>query len=222
MNTYAVETWKGLSEQLVSHPRKQSTLLIAVDGPGGSGKSTLARSIAEHTAHSTILHMDDFFFPNQLRASAKGDTTELGGDLDWRRMRNQVLTPLSRDKPGKYQRYDWGTDKLAEWHDLPVGGIVIVEGVYSLRLELRDFYDFRIWVNCPKEVYLARGLARAAIERPERSIEESRAIWENVWIPAEERYAREHQPERVADLVIDTSGRIPVDPAVQFVRVTSP
>lgn len=216
MYTYAVETWKELSQQLADCPRKQSTLLIAVDGPGGSGKSTLARSIAEQTAHSTILQMDDFFFPNQLRASAKGDTTELGGDLDWRRMRNQVLTPLSRDKPGKYQRYDWGMDKLAESRDLPVGGMVIVEGVYSLRHELRDFYDFRIWVNCPKEVYLARGLER------DSSIEESRAIWENVWIPAEERYAREHQPERVADLVIDTSGRIPVDPAVQFVRVTSP
>jgi uridine kinase len=222
MYTYAVETWEKQSEQLASHPRKQSTLLIAIDGPGGSGKSTLARSIAEHRADSTILQMDDFFFPSQMRASAKGDTSELGGDLDWRRMRDQVLTPLSRDKPGRYQRYDWGTDKLEEWHDLPVGGAIIVEGVYSLRHELGDFYDFGIWVNCPKEVYLARGLERALIEWPERSIEESRAIWENVWIPAEERYAREHHPERVADLVIDTSGRVPVDPTVRFVRETAP
>ena len=222
MKIYAVESWKGLSQQLVSHTRKQSTLLIAVDGPGGSGKSTLARRIAEQSVNSTVLQMDEFFFPSRLRASATGDTSELGGDLDWRRMRSQVLTPLSQDKPGKYQRYDWGTDKLEEWHDLPVGGIVIVEGVYSLRHELRGYYDFRIWVDCPKEVYLARGLARAAIEWPERSTEESRSIWENDWIPAEERYAREHQPERVADLIIDTSGKFQVDPAMQFARVTFP
>lgn len=221
MNQYAVETWKDLSEVLASHPRKHSTLLIAVDGPGGSGKSTLAQSMADHTVQSTVLHLDDFFFPSHLRPSSRGDMTEVGGDLDWRRMRNQVLTPLSRDQPGNHQRYDWGRDTLADWHTVAVGGMVIVEGVYSLRNELRDFYDLRIWVTCPKEVYLARGLERAMVEWPDRSIEASRELWENRWIPAEERYAREHRPDLIADFVIDTSGKVPVDQAVHFVRVTS-
>lgn len=138
--------------------------------------------------------------------------------MDWRRMRDQVLTPLSQDKSGQYQRYDWGTDKLGDWYELPNGGIVIVEGVYSLRQELREFFDYRIWVDCPKDVYLARGLARAAIEWPDRPIDVSRALWEEVWIPAEERYAREQQPNRVADLIIDTSGRIHIDAVKLFVR----
>ena len=106
MKTYAVESWEVLSQQLASHPQTQSTLLIGVDGPGGSGKTTLAQSIANHMAYAAVLHLDDFFFPNQLRASTRGDTSELGGDLDWRRMKRPVLTPLGQDKPGNYQRYD--------------------------------------------------------------------------------------------------------------------
>lgn len=134
-------------------------------------------------------------------------------------MRDQVLTPLGEGRDARYQRYDWASDNLQEWHDIPVGGIVIIEGVYSLRQELRGFHDLRIWVDCPKAAYLARGLERSLVEWPDRPASESRALWEDRWIPAEERYAREHRPRAVADFVIDTSDRIPVNIDSEFVRV---
>ncbi len=64
----------------------------------------------------------------------------------------------SQEKEGYYQRYDWDTDSLTEWHIVPVGGIVIIEGKYSIRKELTDKYDFKIWGNCPREKRLSRGL----------------------------------------------------------------
>jgi uridine kinase len=60
----------------------------------------------------------------------------------------------------RYQRYDWETDKLSEWHTVPAGGIVIIEGVYSIRKELEDKYDFKVWVDCPRKIRLSRGLER--------------------------------------------------------------
>uniref|UniRef100_UPI00406CEA9B uridine kinase family protein n=1 Tax=Paenibacillus sp. FSL H8-0168 TaxID=2921378 RepID=UPI00406CEA9B len=63
-------------------------------------------------------------------------------------------------KAVRYQRYDWETDKLSEWHTVPAGGIVIIEGVYSIRKELEDKYDFKVWVDCPRKIRLSRGLER--------------------------------------------------------------
>ena len=37
----------------------------------------------------------------------------------------------------RYQRYDWGMNQLAEWIDQPAEGIILIDGVYSFRPELR-------------------------------------------------------------------------------------
>lgn len=122
-----------------------------------------------------------------------------------------MLAPLLHDAEGRYQRYDWTADRLAEWRSVEVGGIVIVEGVYALGTELRDAYDFTIWVDCPKEVRLARGLARDGLD--------ARSRWLDAWIPAEERYVAAQRPADFADLVVDGSGQVEHDPETQYVRL---
>ncbi len=42
--------------------KKQSTLLIGIDGCGGSGKSTFADKIKEEFSNVTIVHKVDFTF----------------------------------------------------------------------------------------------------------------------------------------------------------------
>ncbi len=41
--------------------KKQSTLLIGIDGCGGSGKSTFAYKLKEELTNSTIVHKDNFY-----------------------------------------------------------------------------------------------------------------------------------------------------------------
>jgi len=110
-------------------------------------------------------------------------------------MRAQVIEPLLRDRPGRYQRYDWHEDRPAEWHDVPVGGTVIVEGVSSMREELGAYWDLSIWVDCPYELRLQRGV--------ERDGEPMRSQWTDVWMPEEDAYFRAQRPDRRADLIID-------------------
>ncbi|RHW41576.1 uridine kinase [Neobacillus notoginsengisoli] len=177
-----------------SVPRKQSTLLIGIDGCGGSGKSTLARKLQESRHDAIIVHMDDFYFPSA--EIIKGDPKDkpVGADFDWQRML-QVIVPLSEDKEGRYQRYDWSSDKLADWHTVPVGGIVIIEGVSAIRRELAEYYDLTIFVDCPYEVRLQRGL--------DRDGEGARDMWVKNWMVAEEMYVEAHKPHERADLVMD-------------------
>jgi hypothetical protein len=98
-----------------------------------------------------IVEFDDFYLPSSERARrAAGGDDEIAADFDWRRLRDQVLKPLSQDQPARYQRNDWQGDELAEWHELRAGGIVVVvvvEGNYSTRPELRAFYDVTLWVE---------------------------------------------------------------------------
>jgi uridine kinase len=74
-------------------------------------------------------------------------------------------------------------------------GVVIVEGVYTSRLELAPFYDVLIWIECPREVRLARGVARDG--------EGARSRWEQDWMPPEDRYLQEQNPRERADVVVD-------------------
>jgi uridine kinase len=141
-----------------------------------------------------IVAMDDFYRPSSAE----------------RRLHEQVLLPLSRDEPARYQRYDWARDTLAEWASTGVGGIVVVEGVYVLGFELRDFFDFTIWVECPYDERIERIVERDGIEGLEQ--------WLTEWIPNEQRYADAEHPVDNADLILDGSSREGVNPLREVVE----
>jgi uridine kinase len=105
---------------------------------------------------------------------------------------------LAAGRAGRYQRYDWGEDRLAEWHEVTADAIVLVEGVYSTSELLRRYIDYTIWVDCPYELRLRRGI--------ERDGEAMRALWVEHWMPSEDRYVEAERPDTRADLAIDGSG----------------
>ncbi len=169
--------------------------IVGIDGCGGAGKSRLATEVraalVSRGRDISVVQMDNFYFPSALR-NANFARDAVGGAFDWQRLRDQILAPLRAGQPARYQRYDWPSDALAEWHDVP-HGIVIVEGVYSTRVELKEFYHLTVWVECPRPIRLARGI--------ERDGEAARRKWEDEWMPAEDRYVLEQSPHTQADVV---------------------
>jgi uridine kinase len=125
---------------------KRGTVLVAVDGRGGAGKSTLAAWLGERL-EATVLHTDDF-----ASGGAKG--------WWWEPFREDVLAPLSRDEPGRCTMRDWNTGEPGDTRTVPPGGVVILEGVSASRRELGDHWDVTVWVDCPADVRISRGLAR--------------------------------------------------------------
>jgi uridine kinase len=73
-------------------------------------------------------------------------------------MIRQVLDPLRVGRAGRYQRWDWATDVSAEWHDVPAGGVVIIEGVSATRKDLSDRWDLTVWVSTSRDVRCGLGL----------------------------------------------------------------
>ena len=73
------------------------------------------------------------------------------------------------------------------------GPVIVVEGIYVLRRELRSYYDLTVWVDCSRATRLARGLARDG--------ESAQSLWEDEWMPQEDRYIAAHQPHLAAGFV---------------------
>src|SRR5579864_1285591 len=132
--------------------REGERLFVAIDGGAGAGKSMLARGIRDHLKSVSILRTDDFFRSlneHPIAGMAAEKLYELY--FPWERMRDDALMPLHRGETAKYQRYDWSTDRLLDWMNVEPAEIVLVEGVYSSRPELRPMLDAIIVVDAPRD-----------------------------------------------------------------------
>jgi uridine kinase len=187
--------------QLIQHfnnERNGATYLVGIDGGGGAGKSTFANALKDLDSQITLIHKDDFYLPSNIRPKDEPDIRAIGSDFDWQRLLEQVLKPLSVNEPTRYQRYDWDSDQLAEWHEVPTNQIVIIEGVYSLRPELAEYYNYKIWIETPYDTRLERGI--------ERDGEAAREMWVNNWLVAEDLYKVTCKPFENADLIVSGMG----------------
>ena len=196
-----VEKLRDLIARLHALPRRRLTLLVGVDGPTAAGKTTFTRALAALDPGLDIVQMADFALTEAERRARAEAPDEVAAGVDWRRLRSGVLLPLSRDQPARYQRYDATIDALAEWRMVPVGGILIVEGLFSCSRPLATFYDFRIWVDSPPEVRLRRRNASGAAGA------------------ADDAYVEAQEPAASAHLRVDASGEPAHDPALEYVRV---
>jgi uridine kinase len=158
-------------------------VLIGIDGAGGSGKSTLAKKLASVLDNSTVVHLDDF-------ADWSDDS-----NFELSTFAERALAPLVAGITSKHQRYDWPTDTLGDWFEIPASGIAIIEGVTALRPDLRDYWQVSVWVDCPRDLRLERGVARDG--------EAVRSKWVEQWIPGEDKYFERDKPWDSASFVFD-------------------
>ena len=176
---------------------RSGTRWVGIDGFGASGKTTLAARVAAALPGAVVIHNDDFARP------------ELAG-WDRDRFVRQVVEPLRSGRPGRYQRWDFDADLGAEWHTVPPGVPVIVEGVSATDTRLPVPWDFTIWIEVPRSVRRLRIAERDGAALQHR--------WLTDWIPMEEAYAADQRPWDRVDLVhvpeamADRSSTGPVDP----------
>lgn len=165
---------------------------VAIDGRSGAGKSTLARVMVERH-RASLIQMDDFYRVIDPNVRARLTPVE-GVDLyfDWQRVRREAIEPLSRGDTARFQRYDWNANQLGSWEHVTAANVVIIEGVYSARLELADLMDLRVLVETPGSVRHERQVLR----------NENGADWIARWGAAEELYFDDILPGNPADLVV--------------------
>ncbi len=167
-------------------------MLVAIDGAGGAGKSTLARQLRDRCRDAAIIEMDNFYRPEEISVR-RAWTPQEGYEsfFDWKRLQDQVLEPLRSGLSSEYQVYDWVSNSLSGWRNVPLDPVLIIEGVYSLRPELRSFYHISLFVDTPKAVCISRLRSRTDKEEDIQ-----------MWRASEEWYFDNIMPQKNCDLII--------------------
>lgn len=142
-----------------------------------------------------VVTYDDLYLPESIRPNFLASPVGIADAYDWEALRGGVLEPFRQGEPCEYPVLDWETQDRKVMVVSPHSRILIVEGVSCTRPELRNLYDFRVWVTAPYEVRIARGVARDG--------EGMRSYWTDVWMPAEEIYLRSCHPDQSVDLIMD-------------------
>lgn len=168
--------------------------LLAIDGRCGSGKSTLAAWLAGQLP-CNLVHMDDFYLPPAAR---RPDWAEHpGANMDFARLRAQVLEPLAAGQTASYRAYACRLGALQPAVALPPRPLTIVEGSYALHPDLAAPYACRVFLTCTPDCQRDRLQKREGDRYP---------AFEDRWIPLEEGYLAAVHPERGCDFVLDTTG----------------
>lgn len=185
--------YKDLAIFLEKKLKEKQILLIAIDGPGGSGKSFFTDNLSKYLSNCQIIHFDDFYYE---RNSNHHNQSKIGSSFDWNRLENEILIPLNEGSIAYYQKYDWIKDKVYGKYEVKAEGIILIEGIYSCRKEIRHYYDLSIWIEVDYNIRLKRGV--------ERDGESMKYKWISKWMPKENEYITSefHSPREYADIII--------------------
>ena len=196
-----------LLEREPPHP-----LRVAIDGPDGAGKTTLADELAELLAGKRPViraGIDGFHNPRELRYRRGPDSPEgyFLDSFDYEALRALLLDPLGPGGSRRYRRalFDYRADEkvAAPEEEASDDSILLFDGVFLLRPELRVFWDFSIFVRAGFDETLRR-----AEERDRELMGGAQAVRERYrkrYIPGQELYFRRCAPQDVADVVIDNT-----------------
>ena len=193
-------------EREVLRRRGAGVLRAGIDGVDGAGKTTLADALADvlRAAGISVIRasVDGFHHPRAVRYRLGRDSPEgfFRDSYDYGALRRSLLDPLS---PGGSLRYrtavfDHRSDRHvhAPEEQAPGGSVLIVDGIFLHRPELRGYWDFSVFLDVPFEISIPRG-ARRGEGSPDPLAPENRR-----YIEGQRLYLRECTPKAHATLVI--------------------
>lgn len=195
--------------------RSHARPLIAVDGPDAAGKTWFADTVASHmTTVVCRASVDGFHHPASVRMR-RGELSPEGcyrDSFDYDALAERLLIPFAEGSASvAVAVFDHRTDRACEVaHDVPPRAALIVDGVFLLRPELRSLWTCSLYLHAPAAVSIERALQRdvAAMGSDAAVVER----YQRRYLPAQELYRVEADPQHHAHVVIDN--RDATDPIV--------
>jgi uridine kinase len=183
---------------------------VAIDGPDCAGQEKLSEELAElleKSGRQVIRATIDGFHRPKVERAARGPESPQGyfhDSFQYPAMRRVLLDPLGPGGSREYRRavFDFRTDGPV---DSPLekaapDAILLFEGLFLLRTELRDCWDFGVWLDISKAEILRRGIVR---NTPFQGVEKATHVFSVRYIPGQELYFERDDPRAYANVVVD-------------------
>jgi uridine kinase len=133
------------------------TVRVAIDGVDGAGKTTFADELAAALAPSgrPVIRagVDGFHHPRVVRYRLGRDSPEgfFRDSYDYAALKATLLDPLGPGGSGRFRRAVFAVD-LDRAADAPeeraaTGSVLLFDGIFLHRPELRDYWDFSIFLH---------------------------------------------------------------------------
>jgi uridine kinase len=184
-------------------------LRVAIDGVDGAGKTHFADELADVLVGSgrdlIRASVDGFHNPRAVRyRKGRGSPEGFYRDsYDYDALKRVLLTPLSPSGSGRYRTavHDVALEQpvTVPEHNAEAGAILLLDGIFLHRSELRDFWDMSVWLVVPFAVSIAR------MARREGSSADPEAESNYRYVEGQRLYQLEAEPEKHATFVINNS-----------------
>lgn len=197
-----------LIQNILEKWKSNRIFVLGIDGLGGAGKTTFTQSMEEDLRNKgvnvSVLHIDDFIHPKEVRYDNSRAEWECYYYLQWRYdyLISEILSPIHQGIPidKEIEVYDKDNDRYINRRlKIEHNSVAIIEGVFLQRPEVRSFLDYVIYLDAPKEDRLSRVLKRDTYIGNELDI---LTKYRNRYFPAEDKYLEENAPAKNADWTI--------------------
>lgn len=197
-----------LIQNILEKWKSNRIFVLGIDGLGGAGKTTFTQSMEEDLRNKgvnvSVLHIDDFIHPKEVRYDNSRAEWECYYYLQWRYdyLISEILSPIHQGIPidKEIEIYDKDNDRYINRRlKIEHNSVAIIEGVFLQRPEVRSFLDYVIYLDAPKEDRLSRVLKRDTYIGNELDI---LTKYRNRYFPAEDKYLEENAPAKNADWTI--------------------
>lgn len=201
--------------ELVAGVRRSHPVRVAIDGVDAAGKTTLADELVgplEALGRPVIrASVDRFHHPRERRYRRGPDSPEgyYLDSFDHDAITSDLLAPLG---PGGDRRYRLGRyDHLADAPAIepvrvaPADAVLLFDGVFLLRPELRGSWDFTVFVQAGFDVTVERAIGRAAGREWETPAQEEalRERYRTRYVAGQRLYLDSVGPAERADVVVE-------------------
>jgi uridine kinase len=198
----------ALSDEIL-HNYGKGRAIVAVDGLDGAGKTVFADALAAQlgVGHRAVFRasIDDFHQSRARRYALGRDSAEgfYRDSYDYPTFKRMLTEPFRTGWIGSFnlRAFDLKRDVPFEpkWSSGPEDALLVVDGIFLNRPELRGIWNYSIWLEVDPEIALARVKARDAqefehdIANPER------------YAGGQELYLKEAKPVEAASAIIDNN-----------------